>query len=76
MYEPLEEEMGGYGEPFNTFTWERWLEMQACTLQCFARFQRAISDGHVNISHNIVREMQEIVLTMQREADDWIRVKL
>jgi hypothetical protein len=76
-----EEEDQGYDVPFATFTWERWLQIQASTIQCFARFQRAVEQGHVIISHEVMRElqsvvleMQGIVLEMQKEADGQIGI--
>ncbi|HLZ59621.1 MAG TPA: hypothetical protein VKR06_21950 [Ktedonosporobacter sp.] len=71
-----EKEEMGYGEPFSTISWARWLEMQASMLQSFSRFQRAIEQGHVLISHAVVRELHGMVLEMQKEADEWIGVPM
>ncbi|HLZ61665.1 MAG TPA: hypothetical protein VKR06_32370 [Ktedonosporobacter sp.] len=71
-----EKEEMGYGEPFSTISWARWLEMQASMLQSFTRFQRAIEQGHVLISHAVVRELHGMVLEMQKEADEWIGVPM
>jgi hypothetical protein len=72
-YYKEKEEMGIYA-PFATFSWERWLEMQTSMIHCFARFQRAIEQSHAIISHDVVRELHEIVREMQKEADEGIGI--
>jgi hypothetical protein len=67
-----EEEDNGYDVPFSMFTWATWLEMQAQTLQRFARFQRAIERRHTQEAAAVALEMQEMVLEWQKEAACWI----
>jgi hypothetical protein len=70
-----EEEEMGYDVPFQTISWEQWMGIQAKTIQSFARFQRAIEQGHVIIAHDVTREFLEIYQIMQKEAGQWIGIK-
>lgn len=65
-------EDNGYDMPFAMFTWATWLEMQTQTLQCFARFQRAIESRHIQEAAAVALEMQEMALEWQKEAASWI----
>ena len=67
------EDDAGYSVPFGTFTWTRWLEMQAQTIQYFSRFQRAIEHERIQEATEIALEMHEIALEWLKEACSWIR---
>jgi hypothetical protein len=69
----VREEMG-FDAPFATFTWERWLEMQARLVQGLTRFQRAIERREVQVALFVALEMQEVMAEMQKEAYTWVGV--
>jgi hypothetical protein len=65
----------GYDAPFSTFTWKRWLEMQAQVMQSFTRFQRAIEQRQPLLALTVALELQMILAEMQTEACIWIEVE-
>ncbi len=67
------EEEDGYEDPFATFGWRHWQEMQAQTLQRFTRFQRAIERKQPRLAAMIALEMQQMALEWQREAAEWVK---
>jgi hypothetical protein len=69
------EEDQGFDAPFATFTWARWQEMQAQTVQGFTRFQRAIDQRQPQVASLIALEMQQIVMELQKEVCTWIGLK-
>jgi hypothetical protein len=69
----VQEEMG-FDAPFATFTWERWLEMEARVVQGLTRFQRAIEQRDVQVALFVALELQEVMSEMQKEAYTWIGV--
>lgn len=68
----LPEEEDGYDAPFATFTWQRWLEMQAQVSQNFSRFLRAIENRRIDIALLEGLEMQEVSTQLLLEACSWI----
>ncbi|HZS75021.1 MAG TPA: hypothetical protein VFA41_00280 [Ktedonobacteraceae bacterium] len=68
-------ESQGYDAPFTTFTWEEWLEMQAQTIQCFTRFQRAIQQKQAKVATQVAQEMIEIGMAWLYEAAGWIDIR-
>ena len=65
-------EDNGYDVPFAMFTWTRWCEMQAQTMQRFARFQRAIEHKQARLALQIALEMQQMTIEWLKEAGSWI----
>ena len=65
-------EDNGYDVPFAMFTWARWCEMQAQTMQRFARFQRAIEHKQARLALQIALEMQQMTIEWLKEAGSWI----
>jgi hypothetical protein len=61
------EEMG-FDQPFLTFTWQHWEEMQARVQQNFHRFQRAIEEKRPEKAVLAVREMHTVVADLLTEA--------
>src|SRR5947209_6851770 len=66
------EEVGGYEDPFATFSWSHWLEQQAQMVQQAVRFQRAIARRQTKLALLIAIEMQELLLEWVREATAWV----
>ncbi len=66
------EEEEGFEDPFASFGWARWLEMQAQTMQRFARFQRAIERRQPKLAMQVVLEMQQMTAEWLREAGEWL----
>src|SRR5258706_14856811 len=65
-------ENNGYDVPLATFTWTHWCEMQAQTMQRFARFQRAIEHKQARLALQIALEMQQMTIEWLKEAGSWI----
>src|SRR5260221_14627389 len=62
-------EDSGYDVPFAMFTWARWCEMQAQTMQRFGRFQRAIEHKQPRLAVQIQLERQQMTIEWLKEAD-------
>ncbi|HET9920684.1 MAG TPA: hypothetical protein VFQ30_12625 [Ktedonobacteraceae bacterium] len=74
-YIPVDgEDDNGYDVPFGTFTWARWQEMQAQTLQRFTRFQRAIERKKPHEAALIALELQEMAAQWLKEACCWMEI--
>ena len=67
------EEMG-YDVPFVTYTWERWQRMQVSSFLAFTRFQRAVEQHEAQLALAIAMELQEVSISMQKEAMEWVGV--
>ena len=66
----VKEEMG-LDDPFATFSWDHWQEIQMQALTNFSRFQRAITRHEFQLAMLIALEMQEIAADLQKEACCW-----
>ncbi len=66
-------EDNGYDAPFVTFTWVRWIEMQAQMMQCSLRFQRAIEQRRFKIAMQVYEEMHYILAQWHHEAASWLQ---
>lgn len=66
----IKEEMG-LDDPFVTFSWDHWQEIQKRALMNFSRFQRAITKHEFQLAMLIALEMQEIAADLQKEACCW-----
>src|SRR5260370_16676034 len=60
-------EDNGYDVPFAMFTWARWCEMQAQTMQRFARFQRAIEHNQPRLPLQIALDIHQITIESLNE---------
>ena len=69
------EEVDGYEDPFATWSWPQWVEMQARMVQNAVRFQRAIARREPKLALLIALEMQELVLQWYREACSWVEAE-
>lgn len=68
LADTLDADGDGYHVPFERFTWAQWQEMQAQTMQRFARFQRAVEHNKPATALKIATEMQEMTILWFQEA--------
>lgn len=66
------ENTGDLAEPFATFTWDHWMNLQARMNQGFSRYLRAIENQRVDLALAVTLEMMEAAADLLKEAIAWV----
>lgn len=62
------EKTGDFSEPFATFTWDHWMNLQARVNQGFSRYLRAIESQRIDLALAVTLEMMEMAADLLKEA--------
>jgi len=66
------EQTGNFSEPFVTFSWEHWMDLQTRVNQGFGRYLRAIENRHPDLALVMTLEIMEATADLLKEALAWI----
>jgi hypothetical protein len=66
------EQAGNFSEPFATFSWEHWMDLQARVNQGFSRYLRAIENQRPDLALAMTLEIMETTADLLKEAMAWI----
>lgn len=66
------EQAGKFSEPFATFSWEDWMDLQTRVNQGFGRYLRAIENRRPDLALAMTLEIMEATADLLKEALAWI----